>query len=366
MTPGGFPLFERFPELRSIPRIELADLPTPVRRLDELGACYDGAEIWIKQNDRSNPSYGGNKVRKLEFLFAEAIRQDARAVATIGGIGSNHSMATLIFARQLGLDCHLFMYEQPCTDHCRKSMKLYSHFGASLTFQPSYVMLAARMSAFLATAKLRGLGDIYSIPPGGSSPLGTLGHVNAALELDEQIRLGELPEPKAIFVAQGSNGTLAGLVLGLQLAGRNIPIYGVRVFPRIGTNSVAVCYLINNCISIMKKHGLKKRLAAVRPWQINMVDGYLGKGYGYVTEAAQQAVGIAGQHGVLLDTTYTGKAFAAMLDALNKQGAAAGPVLFWNTFNSVDLSELAKSVDYHNLPPVLHRFYEPENSTVRK
>ncbi len=190
------------------------------------GLLPRSADLWVKREDRAASLYGGNKVRKLELLLADAIARGKKRVAAIGGWGSHHALATALFARERGLGCDLHLFPQPMNEHVREQLRAdlaagaRVHAAASLPgILPS--VLGARMSA-----------EVAWLAPGGSSPLGSLGWVSAADEIIEQVARGELPAPDVVYVALGSCGTVAGLLAGFRKAAFAPELVGVRVVER--------------------------------------------------------------------------------------------------------------------------------------
>ncbi len=350
----GAPALERAgpPRLRArfgplaLPWVPLAQVPTPVEPLAARSRAL-GAELWVKRDDRSGARYGGNKVRKLELLLADALARGRRTVATIGAWGSHHALATAIYGAHVGLGVELALYPQPITPHVQEDLLLDLAFGAGLLAIPSPVLgpLAA-----LALARRADRGAV--IPPGGSSALGALGYVEAGLELADQVAQGALPAPDAVVVAAGTCGTVAGLALGLELAGLRPLVVAVRVVPA----AIANRWLIDRL-----RHGARRRLrdagAALpprRPLPVVLDPHELGPGYGHDTPAARAAVAAFAEDGLALETTYTGKAAAAALRWA--QGPLRGKrVLFWHTCSSVDLSARLAAVDPGALPAGLRR-----------
>ena len=184
-----------------------------------------GGEVWIKRDDKMSPTYGGNKPRKLEFLLGEALDRNYKTLITGGGIGTNHGLATAIFGRQLGFHVILGLFKQPVTAHVRRSLLLYHAYGAEMVFVDS--LPRALWRYYIADRVRR--RDAYFVAPGGSSAAGVLGFVDAGLELAMQVERKEMPFPKAIYLPVGSCGTLAGLMLGLRLAGLKTRVVGVQV-----------------------------------------------------------------------------------------------------------------------------------------
>lgn len=354
-----FPLTERFSELTAIPRIPLVDKPTAVEHFESLGRAIGYADLWIKRDDRCALPYGGNKPRKLEFQLAKALANRFRSIITVGGIGTNHGLATAIYAKRLGLDTHLVVCEQPITAHVRTNLKLFHKFGATLHYAPGQFGVAWRVVLLLTRAKLALFKAPYGfIEPGGTSALGNLGFVNAAFELAQQVQRGILATPSVIFCPAGSGGTMAGLVVGARLCGLPTRVIGVSVTDRLFINRHRIAHLANQTLALIKRYHPADLGPPFRAEELTIMDGYLGSGYGAVTEQAQHAVTLAAQHGITLETTYTAKAFAALCQFVKEAPANAGPIVFWDTFNSQDLSAEAASVDYRALPRAFHRFFQ--------
>jgi D-cysteine desulfhydrase len=231
-------------------------------------------------------------------------------------------------------------------------------FGATQHFAPNYATAAWRISRLLAPTKL-GLSDqpMAYIPGGGSSPVNVLGIVDAVFELREQIDALGIKPPSSLFCAVGTGGTLAGLILGFKLCKLPTRVIGVRVIDRVVANPYRVAFLTNRALSVIERRCGDVDLPAFRPRDITILDGYFGDGYGAVTEEGRKARARAAEFGVKLETTYTAKAFAAMIDYVKTVSPNAGPVIFWNSFNSVDYTAQAESVDYRSLPQAFHRFF---------
>ncbi|MEW6187055.1 MAG: pyridoxal-phosphate dependent enzyme [Thermodesulfobacteriota bacterium] len=347
------PLFEEFPGLeKRLSWISLAALPTPVAKLENLGKIMGHSNLWIKCDDQSSDLYSGNKVRKLEFILADALRRRYKWVITYGGIGTNHGLATTIHGRRLGLRTALVLIRQPLTDHVQENLLLDQHFGAEIHYAPSILRGALQT----ARVYLRH-GKVYFIPPGGSSTLGSLGYVNAALELKKQIKEGRLPEPAYIFCALGSKGTLAGLVLGTRLAEMKTKVVGVRVAMEWVTNPYKTAGLMNRMVSLLRKVDRNVPLLKFTTEDLVIIDDFLGSEYGAVTPEGEEARSLLEQtEGCKLDLTYTAKTMAAMLDFIKKNPKVRGePILFWHTYNRVDFTEVVRDhPDPSLLPQTLH------------
>jgi D-cysteine desulfhydrase len=331
-------LERRFPTIAGkVPRRPLALLPTPVHPLRDLGRDAGIGDLWIKRDDRTGDVYGGNKVRKLEWLLADAVARGHRSVLTTGALGSNHALATTIYARSLGLNVDLVLIPQPVTAHVRKTLLLDHAFGATIHYAPT--IAAARRIAFGVLARGFFARDRrYLVPTGGSSVVGTLGYVNAGLELAEQVAAGELPEPAAVVVPLGSGGTVAGLVAGLKLAGLASRVIAVRVTDLLPPTSAFLTTL------------------ELGPDDFTIRSDWLGPGYGAVTEAGLDASRRSAEHeGLKLETTYGAKALAGALALAHEPEWRGRPILFWHTYSSADPSaHVARLPAWRELPPALH------------
>ncbi|MBU2514142.1 pyridoxal-phosphate dependent enzyme [bacterium] len=346
-------LFRYFPGLSGkIAWIQLADLPTPVQRLHHL----DHEDLWIKRDDLTSRLYGGNKVRKLEFALADAKRKNKKRVITFGGIGTNHGLATAVFCRQLEMDCLLLLFKQPITEHVKKNLLLFHAFGAETIYKGS---LTGTVLDYYLSRRLKNPFDYYLFA-GGSSLTGIIGFVNAAFELKSQVEQGQIPEPAVLICPVGSNGTLAGLSLGVQLAGMKTRLIGVRV-------TASHLGPIQSCtpdvaFGLMKKtyRFLKKRCEAIPELHLKkpeFIENYFGQGYGHPTrEGINAYLELKNKENITLDPCYTSKTFAAVLNFCCQQ--PKGPILYWHTYNSVDLSDKAQGVDTTMLPQDIRQFLE--------
>jgi D-cysteine desulfhydrase len=348
-------LFEAFPDLKGkLAWIPLGSFPTPVERLEHIGLD----NLWIKRDDKSSNIYGGNKVRKLEFVLGDVVRKKKRHVITFGGIGTNHGLATAIFCRQLGIACTLLLFYQPVTAFVQQNMLLFRQYGSTMIHTRT---LPWTVVHFYILQRLIHPGA-YFLFAGGSSPVGTLGFVNAAFELREQIRQGQMPTPDYIICPVGSNGTMAGLSLGMLLAGLPTQVIGIRVAashlgPFEACTPGTVRTLMKQTLAVLKKGSDRIPNHVIGTQRI--IGDYFGDGYGHPTPGGLQAIKIMHERtGIKLEPTYTGKTFAAVMDFAHKEENSASTILYWHTYNSVDLKDQASAVDYHDLPRTLHSFFE--------
>lgn len=357
-TSSGLALERGLPSLRGkLRRVPLTSLPTRVHRLANFEAELGAASLWVKRDDESCHLYGGNKPRKLEFLLADALAKGKKTILTTGGIGTHHGLATALCARALRLRTILLLLKQPVTESVRKSLLLDFAAGAEMHYAPSVVRLTAR--GLRVAGRSMWQDELpYIIPTGGTSVLGTLGYVNAAFELRQQINSGELPEPDYIFLPVGSGGTHAGLVLGAKLAGLRSRVVGVMVTDILAPGPARLARLANKT-----RHYLRS-LADVPSSTIGKDDfpilhGYIGSGYGATTDSGRAArERMQRLEGITLDTTYTAKCFAAIMDAVHTPPYRQAHVLFWNTYNSVEVEkQIGPLPNYKELPEDFHRFF---------
>jgi 1-aminocyclopropane-1-carboxylate deaminase/D-cysteine desulfhydrase-like pyridoxal-dependent ACC family enzyme len=322
----------------AIPWVELALLPTP---LSYVGTLPSSAPLLLKNDGECAPFYGGNKVRKLEFLLADALDKGYTRVATIGAVGSNHALATATWAKKLGMSCEVLHFDQQPTEHVRQTLGAISSQGAVLHPIGGQRDVPAALALWKARFRAR-IGDerTYFVAGGGSSNVGSLGYVNAGLEFALQIVNSPLPAPSTIRVAAGTSGTLAGLILGLALARLTaITVIGVRVTDAVVSNRIAVRRLLYSTSRLLEQHGVRIP-AALPDWRLDHAQ--FAPGYGVPTPASEKAVAVARELlGLHLENTYTGRAFASLLG-----DATTGPHLYWHTLNQRPLDALTR----HPLP----------------
>ncbi len=344
---SGYPLFDKFSRLeRTLPRLPLGRFPTPVRLTGKAGSID---ELWVKDDGQSSLLYGGNKVRKLELILADVRQKGSTRIITAGGLGSHHVLATALFAREQGIRTTGVVVEQPWTPHVQEIIRLNHRSGADLVPVRSRTALALTLLKEYAKSKAAGENP-YLLLPGGSTPQASISYVNAALELAAQVRAGECPEPGSIFVAAGSGGTSAGLLLGLCLSGLKTRLHAVQVVEPPSSSRFVV-----RTLAELTRRRLEK-LAGTEVPKISSGEldsrlvfetGYMGREYGDCTPEAMRAAHMAAGWGLKLETTYTGKTLACLLDPAKR---FTGRVMFWNTHNGVDLSAEAARVKDGELP----------------
>ncbi len=344
-------LFRRYPELAArIPWLPIGEFPTPVQPLD-LGPATQGAQLWIKRDDLSAQPYGGNKVRKLEFILADAKSRGIERLITIGAVGSHHALATALYGRAHGFRVALVLFPQPMNEHVRRVLLLGHALGAELRFTPRMETVPGAMLA----ARLAHRGQRFCVvAAGGSDPVGTLGYVSAGLELAEQIADGQAPRPDVVHVAAGTLGTAAGIAIGFALAGLDVAVSAVRITGRIVTNERALARLVSRTLAHLRKAGLAsapRRAAVLR--LVTIRHGFLGDGYGHETAAGREAAALFRDAGLILDPTYTAKAAAGMLASVRAQ--RGGVHLFWHTLSAHEPIDMLDGVSAEELPEPFRR-----------
>jgi len=352
-------LFRRHPRLATgLPHRSFLPGPTPVEALTIPG--LGGRSLLVKRDDVSCPLYAGNKPRKLEFLIGRAQARGVRRLVTTGGLGTNHGLATTILAREVGMETTLVLVDQPITPKVRESLLLYRAYGAEVVHGRNVPGTAAAVARILARCALRG-ERAELIPTGGTSPLGLVGIVSAGIELACQVERDELPEPAAIFVAVGTGGTLAGLALGLHLGGLASRLVGVLVTDILPPNERRLARLARSSLALLRRHDPGLPDDEIPADSFELARGELGPGYGASTPAAEAAVRSAASAGLSLETTYTGKCLAEILRRAGEDALPKGPVLFWNTYNGVDVAAHApRHADIRELPGSIQRLLKEE------
>ncbi len=301
----------------------LGTYPTKVEPLEALSR--PGCALWVKRDDRTSSVYGGNKVRKLERLLADAKARGARRIVTVGAAGSHHVLATAVFGRREGFEVDAVLVPQPRTGHALDDLRADLALGVHVLPASSYAHAALRVAARLGK-------ESYFIPVGGSNLSGALGYVDAARELSAQVRAGQMPEPDWIVVTLGSGGTVGGLAAGLALEGMRTRILAVTVAEPPALVGILASRLAKACA---RRVGASPADAVRR---IERVRSYLGRGYGHPTPEGERATVTAASAGLELDPTYTAKTFAAALDAVEQKRAPV--LLYWHTLSSAPLAPL--------------------------
>jgi len=329
-----------------------ASLPTPVSH-HELELAGGSRTILVKHDDQTSPIYGGNKIRKLEYIFQRAKERNARRVATFGTVGSNHALATAIIAKSLGFGCTCFLAHQKPTANIPGILDAHLTLGTELVHVGGGVNRLDVYRRYLQNRK------VWVIPLGGSSWLGAVGFVNAGVEIAAQIAAGELDTPDRIYMANGTMGSVAGLALGLALAGLPTEVHAVRITETRYANWKGMLRLMNKTASLLNRIDPSIPANLAERCRIVWRDDFVAGGYANVDDATLRAVEFAKDTmGLTLETTYTGKTMAALLHDL-EMNRARGLNLFWNTYNSRPLP--TPETSEHSppaLPESFKRYYE--------
>ncbi|HHS9923365.1 TPA: D-cysteine desulfhydrase [Klebsiella quasipneumoniae subsp. similipneumoniae] len=310
--------------LTRFPRLELIGAPTPLEYLPRL-SDHLGREIFIKRDDTTPLAMGGNKLRKLEFLAADALREGADTLITAGAIQSNHVRQTAAVAAKLGLHC-VALLENPIGTRAENYLSngnrlLLDLFNTQIEMCDALTDPAAQLDELATRIEAQGYRP-YVIPVGGSNALGALGYVESALEIAQQCE--DAVEISSVVVASGSAGTHAGLAVGLEQLMPQAELIGVTV-------SRAVADQLPKVVALQQAVANSLKLQAKA--DIILWDDYFAPGYGTPNEEGMAAVKLLAQlEGILLDPVYTGKAMAGLIDGITqKRFKDEGPILFVHT-----------------------------------
>lgn len=337
-------LFNYFPKLKeSLPWVQLIAEATPVHALPTLSKKWGNASIYVKREDKTDETYyGGNKVRNLEFILADAIQKNIRSLVSVVPYGSNFAAALSAQSKKLNLDVHLSQFI------VQKNPQVVAHDNYCLGAGAMTTNYPGKLSAPIAV--LDGYAKMISSPfspskhywvaPGGSSMHGTLGHTQAVLELKSQIDRNEIPEPDFIIVGAGTCGTMAGMTAGLKLAGLKSKLIGVRAADPIVCNKSKVAGLTNEVFKFLQSP------YRVDADEICLMESPLNQGYGYPTGKAQDLISeFYSYEQIHLDTTYTSKVALFMKEQLLNNQFMGKKVLYWHTYSPIAFDWNKQSVD---------------------
>ncbi|HHT0375793.1 TPA: D-cysteine desulfhydrase [Raoultella planticola] len=310
--------------LTRFPRLELIGAPTPLEYLPRL-SDHLGREIFIKRDDVTPLAMGGNKLRKLEFLAADALREGADTLITAGAIQSNHVRQTAAVAAKLGLHC-VALLENPIGTRAENYLTngnrlLLDLFNTQVEMCDALTQPDVQLEELATRIEAQGYRP-YVIPVGGSNALGALGYVESALEIAQQCE-GAV-ELSSVVVASGSAGTHAGLAVGLEQLMPGAELIGVTVSRKVADQLPKVVAL---------QQAVASSLELQANAEIKLWDDYFAPGYGTPNDEGMEAVKLLAQlEGILLDPVYTGKAMAGLIDGINqKRFKDEGPILFIHT-----------------------------------
>ena len=333
-------------------KCSFASLPTPISH-HEIKLPSGTRSLSVKHDDQTSDIYGGNKVRKLEYILQRAQDRGAERIATFGAVGSNHALATAIFAREYGFDCTCFLAHQKRTPNIRRTLNMHLKLGTELVRYGGSIDRLELFRRYLQNRKT------WVIPLGGTCWLGAVGFVNAGFELAAQIDSGELEAPDRIYIANGTMGSVAGLAVGIAIAGLPIEIHAVRVADNRFTKREVLDRLMIKTTTLLNRLDPSIPLEAATQTRVIWRDDFYAGGYAAVDDVTTHAVEFARDAlGLTLDTTYTGKAMAALLHDLEVSNEGTS-TLFWNTYNSRPLPSInSDRLPLQDLPEQFRRYYE--------
>ncbi|MFQ5825197.1 MAG: D-cysteine desulfhydrase family protein [bacterium] len=292
--------------------IKLAHLPTPIEKLEKLSLLFEGPQIYIKRDDLTGMVLSGNKIRKLEFLLAEALEQECDLLITCGNYQSNHARTTAVAAAKLRLKCHLVL-RNTMGGTINGNLFLNRLLGAEIKYiTPEEYLSVDEIMAELAN-ELKSKGHRpYIIPEGGSNEMGALGYLKAVDEIAEQLKSMKL-QIHHIVTAVGSGGTYAGLLLGKFLFDLSAEIHGINICDDES-------FFVNKIHGILKKAQKRFNLEVnLSKKDIKIIDGYVGKGYGLSSqEEIDMIKRVSLAEGIILDPVYTGKAMVGLADKIRQ------------------------------------------------
>jgi D-cysteine desulfhydrase len=325
-------LFRSYPELRErLPWVCLARA-TQVQRLARLESYLHAGPIWIKRDDQTSDLCGGDKARKLEFLFGDLLRSGSRRVVTVGPVGNGYSLAVTAFAHHFHLQPVLGLIRDSSARDVRRTLEIEHELGAELYRVDGGPQALWRFAKSLLAARSEPDDPRwpYFVLPRRAALFAALGYVNAAYELKRQINCGILPEPERIYVPVRGGSTAAGLLLGCRLARIRSRIVGVAAAERARPRVLA--------LARRAAHTLRARTRRLPPIHLRP-EGFelrreLAGARGAAAPMVHQMSGLLRDlEGLTVDATYGARALAALASDL-RSGVARGPVLFWHAHST--------------------------------
>ena len=317
-----------FDAIAALPRIPFAPDPTPVEELTRLRAVLGGGpRLLVKRDDAIPFGFGGNKVRKMQLVAAEAAAQQADTLITCGGVQSNHARVTAAAAAKLGLRC-LLVANGVLPERPTANALLDRLLGAEVHYVGTGDERAAMMDHLAAAERAAGRRP-YVIPLGASTPLGAAAFASAILELLDQI-----PPPDVIVHATSSGATQAGLAAGCAMARVSTRVVGISADETSAGLGAVIHPLLSGLATL-----LGARADTFDDVVVDVDDRFVGDGYGIPTDASRDAIDLlARTEALFLDPTYTAKAMAGLLSRLRRRElTSAETILFWHTGGQVGL-----------------------------
>lgn len=327
----GPALFRFAPELEGrLPWVSLCPDKTEVQRLVHLQEKWNHPSLFIKREDQTDSVYGGNKVRNLEFVLAEAVNSKATKIVTMAPLGSNFVAALAAQTRRLKLKAEVHHFVMQRTPQILTHADFSEACGANLNVYAGMTGIARAASGGMVSMARSQFGSPAALwcAPGASNLKGALGHVNAALEVVEQVKNGEMPIPDVVVVGAGTCGTIAGLTAGFRLAGFPTQVIGVRCVDPIVCNTTTVVKLANR---VLRYLGSSLRIS---PLHVRLDSSPLDSGYAKPILRAKELMDMFYEtEGIHLDTTYTSKVVARLEEQVLKRTFDNKTVLYWHTFS---------------------------------
>ena len=319
-----------FGSLASLPSIPFASAPTPVEELNRLrDALGGGPRLLVKRDDTIGFAFGGNKVRKMRLVAADAMANQADTLITCGGVQSNHARVTAAAAARLGLRC-ILVANGPRPERPTANALLSGLLGAEIRYVSSREARAIEMEAAAQEERRSGRRP-YVIPLGASTPLGAAAFAHAVTELLEQI-----PPPDVIVHSSSSGGTQAGLVAGCALAGVRTKVLGISADEPAAALSATIRTLLTGLTELIGPGG--KSIARLDTAEIEVDDRFVGAGYGAPTPESREAIDLTARtEAIFVDQTYTAKAMAGLIARVRAGAFEDATVLFWHTGGQVGL-----------------------------
>jgi len=305
------------------PKLDLARLPTPLQPLDRLSEALGGPRIWIKRDDLTEGAGAGNKIRKLEFVLAEALNLGTTALVTSGGLQSNHCRATALFAAQLGLQCHLILRGSEAKT-ANGNLLLNQLLGAKIDYVSDQAFEGLDALYERKAAQLKASGERpYLIPIGASDELGLWGYIQAAKELATDFASAQI-KPSCIVTAVGSGGTYAGLLVGQALYKLALPVIGICVSRN--------ARFFERKAAIDTARWQKRFQSTLDPEPGRLRDDFIGDGYGIAAPEVYRLIAwLAQLEGIILDPVYTAKAFQGLIQMIQQGDIHGTDVVFLHT-----------------------------------
>ncbi len=317
-SPNYFPQFAKLSIIQS---------PTPIQEFSEIGRHLGVRNFFVKREDLTDSVYGGNKIRNLEFLLGDALRKKAERIVTVAPLGSNFVAALAAQTKKIGMPTDVFHFVPAMSRLIRSQARFSSRHGAQLRLSRGSHYVAPLKATVSAELDLLKSPRSYLMSPGGSSAIGAIGHVGAIMELAGQISRKEISEPDTLVVGAGTCGTMAGLLVGIKIAGLKTRVVGVRCVDRLVCNRFRIARLANQTLKLL---GRKER---IRISEIDLRD-IESLHYGLPLGNAEELISeMRSSTGIELDTTYTTKVFSYLKTRAQQGKCENQTVLYWHTFS---------------------------------